>query len=224
MTTYVSVASLALVLMFAAAPLRADTRWSHYRGVTLGDSMAAAEQRLDVAGTGKVLFTAPALVHELTWRPHRFISGVIATPDPLAELVMTFMNDRLVRMVAIYDRDRTAGLTDADFIELLTQTYGAPLLASRGLGGVRNDPRPTIGSWGDDSVLVRLWTEMHPRRVGLTITSLDETALQAASAGAATLERDSAPARAAARQAAAETARKQLEEKTRLANKANFKP
>lgn len=224
MVKYCSVGSLALALLLAVAPLRADAQWSHYRGVTLGDSMAAAEQRLDVAGSGKVLFTAPALVHELTWRPHRFISGVIATPDPLAELVMTFMNDRLVRMVAIYDRDRTAGLTDADFIELLTETYGPPLIASRSLGVARNDPRQAISSWGDESVLVRLWTEMHPRRVGLTITSLAEAALQAATAGAATLERDSAPARAVAKQAAAEAARKALEEKTRLANKANFKP
>ena len=51
-------------------------------------------------------------------------------PRPLAELVLTFHQARLARIVATYDREKTVGLTDADLEELLSEVYGVPLLRS----------------------------------------------------------------------------------------------
>lgn len=212
-------------IVLLSTPLHGDGRWSRYRGVTLGDSVATSVARLAIVEpTIKVLYERPSLVQELTWRPQRFISGVVVTSDPLGELVLTFIDGRLVRMTATYDRDRTEGLSDADLIELLGTTYGLARLDSRPTGLVRADPRRTIGSWGDDEALVRLWSEEHPRRVGLTITSSGDIALQTALANGRIAEREAAPQRELARQAAAAAALKEREEKTRLANKANFKP
>jgi hypothetical protein len=212
-------------IVLASTPLFGGGQWSRYRGVTLGDSVAAAVERLEILEpTIKVVYERPSLVQELTWRPHRFISGVVVNADPLADLVLTFMDGRLVRMTATYDRDRTEGLSDTDFVELLGTTYGLARLESRPTGVVRAEPRRTIASWGDDDALVRLWSEEHPRRVGLTITSQGDIALQAALADGRIAEREAAPQREVARQAAAAALLKEREEKTRLANKANFKP
>lgn len=212
-------------VVLVSTPLHADTQWSRYRGVTLGDSVATAVERLQIVEpTIKVLYERPSVVQELTWRPHRFISGVVVTSDPLDQLVLTFLDGRLVRMTATYDRDRTEGLSDADFVELLGATYGLARLQSRPTGLARAEPRRTIGSWGDDEAQVRLWSEEHPRRVGLTITSSGDIALQAALADGRLAEREAAPQRELARQAAAAAALKEREEKTRLANIANFKP
>jgi hypothetical protein len=222
---HVHTALAVALIVLVSAPLNGDGQWSRYRGVTLGDSVATAVERLEIAEpTIKVLYERPFLVQELTWRPHRFISGVVVTADPLGELVLTFMDGRLVRMTATYDRDRTEGLSDADFVELLGAAYGLPRLESRPTGLVRAEPRRTIASWGDDDALVQLWSEQHPRRVGLTITSSGDIALQTALADGRIAEREAAPQRELARQAAAAAALKEREEKTRLANIANFKP
>ena len=219
--TALAIAFVALVSM----PLHGNGQWSRYRGLTLGDSVATTVERLEIVEpTIKVLYERPSLVQELTWRPHRFISGASVAPDPLGELVLTFMDGKLVRMTATYDRDRTEGLSDADFLDLLGASYGLARVPTRPMGTVRFEPRRTIGNWGDDDASVRLWSEDHPRRVGLTITSPGDVALQTAIASGIIVERDAAPARELARQAAAAAAAKEREEKTRLANKANFKP
>lgn len=211
--------------MLVSTPLHGNGQWSRYRGVTLGDSVAVAVAQLEIVEPSiKVLYEQPSLVQELTWRPHRFISGVVVTADPLGELVLTFMDGRLVRMTATYDRDRTQGLTDADFVELLGASYGLARIESRPSGLGRTEPRRTLASWGDDDALVRLWSEEHPRRVGLTITSPADAALQTALTDGRIAEREAAPQRELARQAAAAAALKERDEKIRLANIANFKP
>ncbi len=219
-------ATLAIALIGVAwAPLHGDSQWSRYRGVALGDSISTAVERLAIVEPViKVLYEHPSLVQELTWRPHRFISGVAVTPDPLGELVLTFMDGRLVRMIATYDRDRTEGLSDADFVELLNATYGLARIPTRTTSVSRAEPKRTIGTWGDDEAVVRLWGEDHPRRVGLAITSPGDAALQAALANGMIAEREAAPRRELVRQTAAAAALKERDERTRLANKANFKP
>ena len=227
MATFLHVPSALAVafVVLMSTPLHGDVQWSSYRGVTLGDSVATAVERLAIVEpVVKVLYEGPSLVQELTWRPHRFISGLAMTSDPLGELALTFIDGRLVRMTAIYDRDRTEGLSDADLLELLGTTYGLARIPSRGPALARAEPRRTIGNWGDDEALVRLWSEEHPRRIGLTITSPGDAALQTALANGLIAERDAAPQRELARQAAEAAAVKAREEKTRLANKANFKP
>jgi hypothetical protein len=58
--------------LIASAPLQASPVFSHYRGVTLGDSVASVmtELKADAANL-KVLHEVPSLIQELTWRPQR---------------------------------------------------------------------------------------------------------------------------------------------------------
>ena len=204
---------------------------ARYRDVMLGESLETVVQRLQVAATDvKVLHDNPSLVEEVTWKPHRFVSGSTVTADPLAELVLTFHVGRLARIVATYDRERTAGLTDADLNELLSDTYGmallrsAPVLTSPDVRGV-TAARRTISAWADDSTTVLLWREEYPQRVGLTIASTAaDGALQEAIVNGKALTATNAPQRARDKQAADAAAAKERAAQTRSQNKARFKP
>ena len=85
---------------------------------------------------------------------------------PLVGDVLTF-SGQLVRIAAIYDRDRTQGLTDADLRELVSAVYGLALLPSRATTTNALVERRIIGSWGDHDTLVALWADAYPRRLGL---------------------------------------------------------
>jgi hypothetical protein len=216
------ITSMSLALLTAShAPL------AQYRGLTLGDSVAVVVAHLELAAADvKVVHERPALVQELTWRPHRFVSGVTVEPDPLAEMVLTFHTGRLARIVAIYDRERTRGLTDADLHEVMGATYGpSMLIASPARPPVNAADRLTIGRWQDADAFLLLWREQYPSRVGLTLTSIAaEAALREAIKGGLTLDAAEAPARDVARRTAEAAAIEARDEKVRRDNKAGFKP
>lgn len=222
---------IALVFAFAAivttmAPLHATTVFSHYRGVTLGDSVATVLKQLGAeAANLKVLHERPSLVEELTWRPQRYVSGLTVTADPLAEMTLSFHMGQLVRIAATYDRDRTHGLTDADLRELVEDVYGLALLPSRPTTANPSAERRVIGSWGDGETRVVLWSDDYPRRSGLTISAhgaaarMDEAV--AIGAGLAAAEE---PLRRRALEASAAAAIVDREAVIRAQNKARFKP
>jgi hypothetical protein len=221
--TVVCAASFVLPVASAESPL------SRYRDISLGDPVQVVVDHLKVPLTDvKVVHDRPTLVQELTWRRHRSVSGATVQPDPLAEMVLTFHLGRLVRIAVSYDRERTAGLTDADLNEALTSTYGTSMLLSRRTTPAvlieSSEPEP-IGSWSDPDTLVVLWRQAYPDRVRLTLTSLvDDLAMQAASAEGVRLEKTEAPARDLARRDAEAAAARTQAENVRRANKATFKP
>jgi hypothetical protein len=201
-----------------------------YRDLTLGDSVPTVVERLKVeAGDVKVLYDAPTLIQQLTWKPHRFVSGTTVSTDPLAELVLTFHSGRLARIVALYDRELTAGLTNADLIELLSSAYGTALLPTAAPSSLNPEnviaARQAISTWADAASEVVLWREEYPRRVGLTITATAaDRALQQALRDGAALATSTEPQRERDRVAVAAAELKAREAQIRLANKAKFKP
>ena len=218
----------ALLVIIALAPLSAFApSLSHYRNVNLGDTVATVVERLQLSSADvKVLYEEPSLVQEVAWRPHRFVSGTVIVADPLAEMALTFSANRLARIVVTYDREKTQGLTDADLLELLTHTYGPPLLQSTTPQPLTaTTPRRLIATWADADTRLQLWREEYPRLVGLTITATAADAeLENAFVEGARLAALGAPAREREKQAAAAAAIKEREHQVRLENKAKFKP
>lgn len=203
---------------------------SRYREVSLGDSVHTVLERLQaLASDVKVVHDRPALVQELTWRTRPFVSGTTVVSDPLAEMVLTFHLGRLARIVATYDRERTLGLTDPDFEELLSEVYGLPLLRSTAAETIpppsAESQRAIVSLWADAEATVTLWREDYPRRMGLTITSVAaDRALQTATAEGVRLAADEAPQREREKRAADTAALRERDAQIRLANKAKFKP
>jgi hypothetical protein len=200
---------------------------SHYRGVTLGDSVEKVAEQLKVTGSAiKVVHERPTLVQQMTWRPSRYISGSSLEPDPLAEMVLTFHLGRLARIAVAYDRERTAGLTDEDLLEVFQGMYGSPLLQSTArLTPALSSDSQVSASWRDAESLLLLRRERYPSRVGMTSTSIaSDLAMQEAITDGERLDANEAPARDVARRAAEATALQTRDDKVRRDNKAAFKP
>jgi hypothetical protein len=223
----VSLLTLIGVMSFVA-PSTSGPVLSHYRGLTLGDSVQAVVDRLHlVASDIKVVHERPTVVQEVTWRPHRFVSGTTVEPDPLAEVILTFHAGRLARITVTYDRERTQGLTNADLHEVLGSVYGPSMLVAVPTQRTVTPPadRQTIGRWEDAETELLLWREHYPSRVGLTITSIAAArGLQEAVADGERLTAAEAPARDLARRTAEAAATAARDERIRLENKAKFKP
>jgi hypothetical protein len=216
--------AMAMVLPAASA----ESVLSSYRGVALGDSVQTVVERLQLAAADvKVIQERPTTVQEVTWRPHRFVSGATVEPDPLSEIVVTFHAGRVARIAVAYDRERTKGMTDADLRDALESVYGVSMLIGLPTQPAVNLPseRKTIGRWQDAETLLLLWRGEYPNRIGITITSVaGDAAFQQAIADGTTLHAAEAPARDLARRTAEAAAIQARDEKTRLENKAKFKP
>jgi hypothetical protein len=206
----------------------AESVFSRYRGVTLGDSVQVVVDHLKAAISDvKVIHARPTLVQQLSWRPRQFVSGASVEPDPLGEMLLTFHLGRLARIAVIYDRNRTEGLTNTDLHDALSGVYGTSMLLSTPMGITIALPADlqTVGRWGDSETLVLLWREAYPDRVRLTITSIDaDLAMQEAIVESVRLETSEAPARDLARRTAETAALRSRGENVRRDNKAAFKP
>ena len=112
-------AIVALGLVLSTHALQGQDR-SRYRDFQLGGDLSSVSALTKVAvSDAKTIHQRPAVMQELEWRPPYYsLNGSTAAPnDPVRQIVFSFYNDQLSKMVVDYDRDRTAGMTDADMIE-----------------------------------------------------------------------------------------------------------
>ncbi len=123
MKTVCSIIKLPLLaLLFSTLLCAADL--SANRGFQLGMSLDAAVKHSGMnISEVTTLHQRPTRIEELSWRPTRFSSG---DTDPVEQVVFSFCNGRLLRMVVNYDTDKTNGLTSEDIVEAVSRKYGTP--------------------------------------------------------------------------------------------------
>jgi hypothetical protein len=222
-------ASLAIVL--STRSLQGQHQ-GQYRDFALGSTVSSIVSQVKLAASDvKVLHAQPALLQELQWRTPYFTAGSSEPQhDPVQQIVFTFYNDQLFRMVIDYDRQRTEGMTDADMIEAFSASYGQALALKPKPAITRTsrldvDTGRTIARWGDASYSIGLFRSSLESgfQAVVTSTALDALA-RTADAQAIRLDERSAPAREIARQKKAEEDARASQEKARVANKAAFKP
>src|SRR6202163_1838685 len=99
---------------------------SRYRDFQLGGDVPSISALTGVAQSEvKTLHLRPAVMQELQWRRRYSASDATSAQiDPVQQIVFSFYNDQLSRMVVDYDHDRTVGMTDLDMIEAISKTYG----------------------------------------------------------------------------------------------------
>jgi hypothetical protein len=218
--------TLTCVAVLTAQVAAASPVYTQYRGVSIGDSPGVVVAALKMTPADVVVVTArPTLVEQVTWRPNQFFTGRTGPADDLWEMVLTFHRGRLARIVATYERDRTAGMTDADLHAAFTATYGTAMLVPTPTTAVVAGEPLTIGRWGDANTVVVLWREDYPRRIHVSISSVaEDRTMQEAIASGKRLDAIEAPAREIVRRATDDFTLRQRTEKTRGDNKATFKP
>ena len=155
--------------------------------------------------------------------------GRIELADPVDQIVFSFYNDRLFRVVVDYGHDRTEGMTDADMVQAISAVYGTP--RQRMPGAVRTasleaESGSTVARWGDaaDSVvLYRTSSYGEAFRLIVTDSGLDRLARKA-EIEATRLDEQEAPRREIARQRQERADSRAATAKARVTNKAGFRP
>ena len=205
---------------------------SRYREVAFGSSVSAV-----VANTGtksadvKVIHQRPALIQELTWRPQYAIDRPVGRSEAAREITYRFVDDELFSIIVVYDPRLVAGLTNADIIDAVSAVYGPATLTpaaskSPAPASVKSiDGTTAIARWQSGNYEFTLMREVYPETFRLIGVSRQlAAAARTAEIEATRLDQQEAPRRLA-EQAVADAERKRAaEDKTRTANKGEFRP
>ena len=98
---------------------------SGYRSFQFGAGVSAiAKQAGADPSDAKVISSRPALIQELEWRPQPL--GPSTTAEAVQDVVFTFYNGELFRIVVTYNAYATEGMTGQDFIGAISANYGMP--------------------------------------------------------------------------------------------------
>jgi hypothetical protein len=234
MNTARTLAMIVLGLVLSTHALQAQER-SRYRDFRLGGDLKSVSALTNVsASNAKTIHQRPAVIQELEWRPPYSVSSVSESTapqnDPVRQIVFSFYDDQLSRMVVDYDRYRTAGLTDGDMIDAISMAYGPQLKpeAKRTktiVTQIEDESGTTVARWGDVDYSVVLYRATYSSAFRLIVTSPRLEALaKIADAHAIRLDQREAPQREIARQKKEDEDARVAEEKARGANKAAFRP
>jgi hypothetical protein len=203
---------------------------SRYRDFQLGRDLPSISALTGMAASeAKTVHLRPAMMQELEWRrPYSVSDATSGQTDPVQMILFSFYNDQLSRMVVDYDRNRTVGMTDADMIEAISTMYGPPVSALRKtavLSQLEEESGTLLARFGDATCAVVLYRSSYASGFRLIVTSprLDALA-RTAGAQALRLDEREAPQREIARQKKEAADIRASEEKSRLANKAAFRP
>jgi hypothetical protein len=223
---------VALGLALSTVAIQGQDR-SGYRNFKLGENVPSVSAVTKVAlSEVRTIHQRPALLQELQWRPSYFLTGSTAPQnDPVQQIVFSFYNDQLFKLVVNYDRQRTDGLTDADMIEALSSAYGPPAAPAAKQSRVAASQRgedgfgTAVARWGDADYAVVLYRSSYGSDLRAVVSSPRLEALaRVADAQALQLDEREAPAREIARQKKAAADLRASQEKARTANKAAFRP
>ena len=202
---------------------------SRYRAYVLESSLdsvvAASGAR---AADAKTLHERPATIQQLEWRAP-YVDSRNTMADPVREISFTFYNDALYQVVVNYDRDRTEGLTNSDIVESLSTAYGVPTLASS-----RTRTSPPAEAFPDSIVLAR-WENADssltlvrgsytPEFQLILVSKPLSTRARSAVREAIRLDAIEAPRREAEQRKKEAGDASAARDKTRIANKAAFRP
>jgi hypothetical protein len=229
MITTLTVPLVALGLVLSTVSLQTQGQ-PRYRDFELGsDLLSVSALTKAAASEAKTVHARPALIQELEWRPPYFMSASSTPPDSVEQVVFSFYNDQLFKLVISYDRRRTDGMTGADLIDALSTTYGPPVkpvAKTRAVGTqFEQEFGTSLAEWGDVDYSVVLHQSSYVSSFRVIVTSPQLEALaRTAGVQALRLDEREAPQREIARQKKEAEDTREAQEKARLANKALFRP
>jgi hypothetical protein len=224
-------AACALGLVLSTDSLQSQDR-SRYRDFQLGGDLPSISAISGVAvSEARTIHLRPALMQELQWqRPYSSSTATAAGTEAVRQILFSFYNDQLSRMVVDYDYDRTAGMTDADMIDAISAQYGPRLTPAAKAGRaepsrVEEESGTPVARWGDADYSVVLFRSSYRSGLRIIVTSPRLEALaRTADAEAIRLDEREAPGRELARQKKETEDARASEEKARVANKPAFRP
>jgi hypothetical protein len=200
---------------------------SSYREFQLGSNLQAVAKQTEMKPSeARVVHDRPELIQELEWQPRR-LPGPSAELDSVDQILFSFYNGQLFRMLVSYDRRRTEGLTLDDMIEIISAKYGP---ATRGdaeiiFPSAYNKRVAVMARWEDPQYALNLIRSAYQPGFALVVVSKPLDALAQTAAGEAIrLDEKEAPQREVDRQKKREDETRLQQARARLANKSGFRP
>ena len=191
-----------MVIMLSTPQVHAQDL-SKYRNFSFGMTVADLSKQIDQQpANAAVLHERPALIQELTWWPPQPY-GTLRPAEPVEQILFSFYNGALYRMLVTYDNSATKGLTDEDMIRVVSTKYG---VATKPVAVVNFPMNPSykanekvIARWEDSQYSLNLF-----RSYGDTFAIVMFTRQMDAQAGnsiaaSVKLEQEEAPQKQAAR-------------------------
>jgi len=153
---------LMVIVILLSIPLVHAQDLSRYRNFSFGMTVADISKQIDQKpANAAVAHENPALIEELTWLPPQPYSSS-RPAEPVDEILFSFYNGALYRMVMTYENSATKGLTDDDMIRVVSAKYG---VATRPVAAVVNFPlnpsykatEKVIAQWEDSQYSLNLF-------------------------------------------------------------------
>jgi hypothetical protein len=227
------VIAVGLIVSGQAIVAQEEQELSRYRAYVLESSVAtvttAIGPRIGSRATeASTLHERPAKIQELQWRAP-YVSPGSASADPVRDIAFTFVNDALYQVLVNYDRERTAGLTNDDIIQSLSESYGTPVLKSTivrtdlPVGAL--DDAIVLAQWSDAASSLTLLRDMYSPDFQLVLISKALSArARSAIREAIRLDTLEAPQRELEKRKQDVAEASATRDKTRATNKAAFRP
>jgi hypothetical protein len=219
-----------IFLALFSLPLIYAQDLSKYREFQLGMNLDAVAKKADVdPSAAKVIYQRPAVIQELEWWPHSS-SNSPDQPDPVNEILFSFYNGQLYRIVIRYDQQRTKGLTDQDLIESISAKYGKPTMPDEKIisspsSQFYSDSENVIACWESSQYSIYFFRFSYGPAPGMLVVSKRLEALaQVAIVQAVALNAQEAPQREIESQKQQDEEKSAAEQKARPLSKANFRP
>jgi len=214
-----------------SAPLIDTHDLSGYRDFQFGmNFLAVAKEAGMRRSEARTLHERPAVIQELEWRPQLFLGSPSLQTDPVQEILFSFYNGELFRIVVNYDRHKSEGLTNEEMIEAISARYGTATRPTAktirfSSSQVYNDSEVVIARWEDSQYSFNLFRSSYQPTFGMIAFSKPLDALaRAAVAEAIRLDEQEAPQREIERQKEHDAKDRAGQEKARLANRPDFRP
>ena len=167
------VCSLFLILMWA--PLVHGQDLSKYRNFRFGMSYAELSKQVgpQLLHT-KLIHQRPAVIQEVTWWP-RDSSGSALPAEPVWQILFTFYDDQLYRILVTYDHQATRGLSDEDMVEAISVRYGTATRPASSISFPTNElyrsTESVIARWEDSQYSVNLFRSSFLNAYGVVMFS-----------------------------------------------------
>jgi hypothetical protein len=196
---------------------------STYRSFQLGSSLAViVKQAHSQPSDVNLLHQKPATIQELEWRPRS-----PSAKDSVRQILFTFYNGQLFRMVVEYDPYNTEGVTAEDMIEAISRNYGPATRpgAEIVIPSTYSETVNVLARWEDTQYSFNLVRFSIGDSFGVIAFSKQLDALaRTASVESLRLETLQAPQREADRKKKEDDENHDQQEKARLVNKPAFRP
>ena len=98
---------------------------SRYRDFQLGANLTAVAKQAQVKPSeAKAIHQRPALIQELEWKAQSLHAAQHRDPIKLENILFSFYNGELFRLVVTYDRERVEGMSAQDLVDAISAKYG----------------------------------------------------------------------------------------------------